>query len=133
MMRSLLCWVPFAASDRAATAQGRCMAVPAGFISSDLKIQTPRGIVNSNSKAKEPITRFLNTWMLLHAEHFFAPSVCSQRCLSCCRGHQTCPLRRSPVETSLPATDFIRPQFTGFNLRCQKLSKFKFRSDENAA
>lgn len=92
-----------------------------------------RGIVNSDSKAKEPIARFPNTWMLLHAEHFFAPSVCSQRCLSCCWGYQACPLRCSPVKTSLPATDFIRPQFTGFNLCCQKLSKFQFRSDENAA
>lgn len=91
-----------------------------------------RGIVNSNSKAKEPIARFPNTWMLLHTEHFFCP-LCSQRCLSCCWGPQICPLRCSPVKISFPATDFIRPQFTGFDLCCQKLSKFKFRSDEYAA
>lgn len=67
------------------------------------------GVVNSNSKAKEPINRFLITWMLLHTEHFSVPSVCSQQCLSCCGGHEICPLRCLPVETSLPVTAFIHP------------------------
>lgn len=49
------------------------------------------------------------------------------------RGHQTCPLRCSPVESSLPVTAFIHSQFTGFNLCCRKLSKFMFCPDENAA
>lgn len=51
-------------------------------------------------KAKEPITWTL--WMLLHTEHFPLPhSVCSQRCLSYCWGHEVCPCRRSPVQPGL--------------------------------
>lgn len=113
--------------------QGRRMSVPAGLIRSDLQNQSPAVLSTATQKAKEPINWFLNTWMLLHTEHFSAPSVCSQQCLSCCGGHQICPLRCSPVETSLPVTAFTRSQFTGFDLWCRKRSKFKLRSDENAA
>lgn len=42
---------------------------------------------------------------------------------------------RSDAHQSRPVSQQLTspPQFTGFNLCCQKLSKFKFRSDENAA
>lgn len=42
----------FAATDRAALAQGRSMAVPAGFISTDLQIQTPAVSSTATQKPK---------------------------------------------------------------------------------